>query len=135
MAIREAGRTAIAIAGVAIMGGTTLFAVGGLDGISSASAASISTTSTLVTRPATATTTTTTRPSEETGITERSVPTSTTTSTTTTIAPDPYAWLERIPASGQTFLGVSTATGSLAETAAFAEAAGKAPDVVMITRS
>ena len=49
-------------------------------------------------------------------------------------AADPDAWMDSVGSPGRTFLGVSTATDSDAEIDAFAAAAGRIPDVVMVSR-
>jgi len=134
MVFEEFARSVIAAASVAIMGGVTLFAAGGLDGISAASAAPTTTTTTLVPRPLLSTPTPSSVPQPDlTPDLSTSPPVRVTTTTTT--APDPYAWLETVPVPGQTLLGVSTQTGSLAEVDSFADTIGTSPDLVMITRS
>jgi len=133
MVFEEFARSAIAAASVAIMGGLTLFAAGGFDGISAASASPATTTTTLVPRPAT--TTEAPRLNQVSDLVVVSSPNPPTARVTTATTTDPYAWLETVPAPGQTFLGVSTQTGSLTEVESFSDTVGKSPDVVMITRS
>lgn len=49
-------------------------------------------------------------------------------------AADHRSWLHEVGTPGRTFLGVSTATDSSEELRSFSEAAGRIPDVVMISR-
>lgn len=49
-------------------------------------------------------------------------------------APDPLAWMDEVGEPGRTFLGVSTEADTDAEIEAFAVAAERLPDVVMVSR-
>ncbi|MCB0989888.1 MAG: hypothetical protein KDB16_02840 [Acidimicrobiales bacterium] len=140
MLSHDLGRSTLAFIVVFCLGVVTLASASRTD----SSAAAQTSASTLVPRPAASTTAP--APPDATPevagppTTNILVPTTgqgptTTQSPPTTQAPaDPYAWLESIPAPGQTFIGVTTETGSRAEIEAFAAAAEKAPDVVMISR-
>ncbi|MDG2112547.1 MAG: glycosyl hydrolase, partial [Actinomycetota bacterium] len=56
------------------------------------------------------------------------------TAPTETAPVDPHAWMQDVGEQGRTFLGVSTETDTDAEIEAFAAAAERLPDVVMVSR-
>lgn len=49
-------------------------------------------------------------------------------------SPDPYAWMVQLGAPGRKFLGVTTPAATASEIDAFATAARRAPDAVMVSR-